>query len=192
MLIKDTCKNVALYVAITALFAALLTGGKMALAAFPNVEVVTILIAVFAYVWGAKYSLPAVVAFIVLQILFYGFNIWVIQYFLHWPAVALVYCLMGKVNWKRKWVVVALSTTIAVVITVLFGVMTSATDTFVSYTSQAGFKFVLDDYWARFGLTYIRGISFYVTQVICNAVLFVSTFLPLVNALKRAKLGLGL
>ena len=192
MLIKDTGKNVALYVAITALFAAILTGGKMALALFPNVEVVTILIATFAFVWGFKYSLPSVVAFIVVQILFYGFNIWVIQYFVHWPAVATIFCVLGKVKWKSKATMVALATTFAVVITVLFGVMTSAMDTFVSYTSQAGFKFVLDDYWARFSLTYIRGITFYVTQVICNVALFLSTFLPLTKALKRAKIGLGL
>ena len=192
MLIKDTGKNVALYVAITALFAALLTGGKMALAAFPNVEVVTILIAVFAYVWGIKYALPSTIAFVVVQVLIYGFNVWVVQYLIHWPCVAIAFCLLGKVQWKRKWVIVALSTAFAIVLTFLFGVMTSATDTLVSYTSQAGFKFVLDDFWARFSLMYVRGVSFYVTQLVCNAVLFVSTFLPLVKALRRAKLGLGL
>ena len=192
MLIKDTGKNVALYVAITALFAALLTGGKMALAAFPNVEVVTILIAVFAYVWGIKYALPSTIAFVVVQVLIYGFNVWVVQYLIHWPCVAIAFCLLGKVQWKRKWVIVALSTAFAIVLTFLFGVMTSATDTLVSYTSQAGFKFVLDDFWARFSLMYVRGVSFYVTQLVCNAVLFVSTFLPLVKALRRAKMGLGL
>ena len=192
MLIKDTGKNVALYVAITALFAALLTGGKMALAAFPNVEVVTILIAVFAYVWGIKYAIPSTIAFVVVQVLIYGFNIWVVQYLIHWPCVAIVFCLLGKVQWKRNWAVVVLSTTIAIVLTILFGVMTSATDTLVSYTASAGFKFVLDDFWARFSLMYVRGISFYVTQVICNTALFISTFLPLTKTLKRAKLGLGL
>ena len=189
---KATSKNVALYVAITAIFAALLTGGKMALAAFPNVEVVTILIAVFAYVWGIKYAIPATVAFVVVQVLIYGFNIWVIQYFIHWPAVAVVFFLLGKINLKREWAIIALSTTCAIVLTLLFGLMTSATDTLMSYTSTAGFKFVLDDFWARFSLMYVRGISFYVTQLACNAVLFVVTFLPLVKALKRAKLGLGL
>ena len=191
MLIKDTGKNVALYVAITALFSALLTGGKMALAAIPNVEVVTILIAVFAYVWGLAYALPAIVAFIMVQAFIYGFNIWVLQYFVHWPIVAVTFALLGKVKWKRIWLQIVVATAVAVVLTVLFGVMTSATDTFVSYMGGS-FNFNFDDYWYRFGIVYVRGISFYATQVICNAVLFASTFLPLVKALKRAKLGLGL
>ena len=191
MLIKATGKNVALYVAITALFSALLTGGKMALAAIPNVEVVTILIAVFAYVWGLAYALPSVAVFIVVQIFIYGFNIWVLQYFVHWPAVAVVFALLGKLRWRRTWVKIVVPTAVAVVVTVLFGVMTSATDTFVSYMGGS-FSFNFDDYWYRFGIVYVRGASFYVTQIICNAVLFASTFLPLVKALKRAKLGLGL
>lgn len=192
MLIKDTGKNVALYVAITALFSALLTGGKMALAAIPNVEVVTILIAVFAYVWGLAYALPSVVVFIVVQIFIYGFNIWVIQYFIHWPAVAVAFWLIGKIRWKKVWLNIVVVTVSAVVVTFLFGVMTSMIDTLISYTAKAGFKFALDDFWYRFGIVYVRGASFYVTQIICNGGLFATVFLPLAKALKRAKLGLGL
>jgi len=184
-------KNVALYVAITALFAALLTGGKMALAVIPNVEVVTILVAVFAYVWGLGYALPSIVAFIVVQMLFYGFNIWVLQYFIHWPLVAVVFALLGKANIKRVWVKIVLPTAIAVALTFTFGVMTSATDTFVSYMGGS-FNFNFDDYWYRFGVVYVRGISFYVTHLICNAVLFPVTFVPLTRALAIAKRNMGL
>ena len=191
MLIKENGKNVALYVAITAVFSALLTGGKMALAVIPNVEVVTILIAVFAYVWGLAYALPAVVVFIVVQIFIYGFNIWVLQYFIHWPVVTFVFVLLGKAKMQKTWVKIVVSTVVAVVLTVIFGLMTSATDTFVSYMGGS-FNFNFDNYWTRFAIVYARGISFYATQIICNAVLFATTFVPLTKALAVAKRGLGL
>ena len=56
--------NPALYIAITAMFSALLVGGKQALVAIPNVEVVTIIIALCSYVWGLGVALPAVFVFI--------------------------------------------------------------------------------------------------------------------------------
>ena len=56
--------NPALYIAITAMFSALLVGGKQALSAIPNVEVVTIVVALCSYVWGLGVALPAVFVFI--------------------------------------------------------------------------------------------------------------------------------
>jgi len=127
----------------------------------------------------------------VVQMLFYGFNIWVLQYFIHWPLVAVVFALLGKANIKRVWVKIVLPTAIAVALTFTFGVMTSATDTFVSYMGGS-FNFNFDDYWYRFGVVYVRGISFYVTHLICNAVLFPVTFVPLTRALAIAKRNMGL
>ena len=49
---KDSAKRIAL----AALFAALVSGGKLALMFIPNVEVVSILLAVAGYCFGALFS----------------------------------------------------------------------------------------------------------------------------------------
>ena len=56
---KDSAKRIAL----AALFAALVSGGKLALMFIPNVEVVSILLAVAGYCFGALFSLSVSLVF---------------------------------------------------------------------------------------------------------------------------------
>lgn len=44
-----------------------------------------------------------------------------------------------------------------------------------------------EDLPARFAVYYLRGIPFYVAQVVCNLVLFPTLFPPLVRALRRVR-----
>ena len=61
--IKKRTLLTARYVSHVAVMAGLITALKFALSFLPNVEVITVLIAVFSSVWGLKYSLPAVIVF---------------------------------------------------------------------------------------------------------------------------------
>lgn len=181
-------KNTALYIAVVAVFTAMLYGGKFALMSIPNVEVVTILIALFSAVWGLKYSLPATVIFVVLETFIWGFNTWVIEYLIHWPCVALVFGLLGKVHFKSNATKVFCFTLCAVVMTVLFGVQTSVVDTFLAYSSGKGFWIVTKDFWYRFSVLYVRGLVFYTVHTISNSILFTCAYLPLEKVLRSIRL----
>lgn len=183
---KSTKFNAAL-IAVSALYAALIVGGKEALAVLPNIEIVTLLIALCAYVWGPVVVFPAVNVFIVVDMAIWGVNTWIISYLIHWNAVALVYWLLSKVTFKHKAVEVVVLTVVAALLTTLFGVLTSAVDTLVGFTGK-GFFLDADDFLRRFAVMYVAGGSFYVTQIVCNVVLFATAFLPLVALNRKAKL----
>ena len=185
---RKTKYNAAL-IAVSAMFAALLVGGKQALAVLPNIEVVTLLVALCAYVWGPIVVFPAVNVFIAVDMAIWGVNTWIISYFIHWNTVALIYWLLSKVHYRHKAVEVTVATLTAAVATTLFGVLTSAVDTLVGFTGK-GFFIDFDDFFVRFAVMYVRGGSFYVTQIVCNAVLFAVAFAPLVALNRKARLRL--
>ena len=188
---KQKTKYNAALIAVSAMFAALLVGGKEALAVLPNIEVVTLLIALCAYVWGAIVVFPAVNVFIVVDMAIWGVNTWVISYLIHWNAVALTFWLLGKVPFRHKAVEITIATLTAAVLTTLFGVVTSAVDTLVGYTGK-GFFLDFDNHFQRFAVMYVAGGSFYITQIACNIALFATAFLPLVVLNRKAKLRLSI
>lgn len=164
-------------VALVGIMAATVECGKLVLAAVPNVEVVTFLLALYGYVFGWLGIISAFV-FVCIEPLMWGFGSWMVSYFIHWPLVALVFGLLGRTRVKNRFVL----TGIAVLLTAFFGVLTSLVDVglFMGY---------FDRFFFRFSILYMRGIPFYVTQIICNAALFVALF-PLFsgklgNAFKR-------
>ncbi|MCH5157260.1 MAG: hypothetical protein J1G02_05230 [Clostridiales bacterium] len=191
---KHKSKYNAALIAVSAMFAALLVGGKEALAALPNVEVVTLLIAICAYVWGPLVVFPAVNVFIAVDMAIWGVNTWIISYFIHWNTVAIIYWLLSKLQYRfagrHKAVEVTIVTLAAAIITTLFGVLTSAVDTLVGYTGK-GFFVDGDNFLARFSAMYVAGSSFYVTQIVCNIVLFATAFTPLVTLNRKAQLRMS-
>lgn len=182
---KNKTKNVALCLCVTAMYAALLVGGKEAIAAIPNVEVVTIIIASCAFVWGPSVVVPAVFTFIALDVAIYNVGTWIISYVVHWNVVALCFCLLGKIV-KKKWSTTVFATVIAVGLTALFSVLTSAVDTVIGY-ANGGFFVDFSQFAARFAAVYVAGISFYALHVACNAVLFPVAFYPLVLLFQKTK-----
>lgn len=157
-------------VAIIAVCTALIEGCKLALAAIPNVEVVTLLCALFGYVFGF-YGVISVVLFVAIEPLIWGFGAWVISYFIYWPLVALIFMLLGRKKVKHR----AIVTAVAVALTTLFGVLTSVVD-LLFYTNVKSFL-------ENFSAYYLRGVVFYVTQIVCNLLLFAFAFTPLSKVL---------
>ena len=186
---KSTTKYSAALVAVSALYAALLVGGKEALAVLPNIEVVTLLVAICAYVWGPVVVLPAVNVFIAVDMAIWGVNTWIISYFIHWNTVAIAMWLLGKIPFKHKAVQITVVTFAAAVLTTLFGVLTTAVDTMVGYTGE-GFFVDIDNFFKRFAVMYVAGGSFYVAQIVCNIVLFATAFYPLVALNRKARVRL--
>ncbi len=152
-------------VALVAICAATIEVGKLALSFLPNVEVVTLLCALFGYCFGWWGVLSAVV-FVFVEIPLYGIHTWVISYFLYWPLVSLVFLLFRKAGIRNRWIF----TGAAVLLTVWFGVFTSLVDVGL-------FTGFFDRFFYRFGIYYMRGIAFYIVQVVCNLIVFPTLFL---------------
>ena len=161
----------ARFVAYTALAAASLTAGKFVLSAIPNVEIVTLLCAVYGFVLGAQ-GVLATCIFVACETLIYGLGPWVISYAIHWPAVALVFWLLSRFIKPSR----VIPTIVAVIMTTSFGVLTALVDVGL-------FSGFWDDFGQRFAIYYVRGAVFYVTQIVCNAIVFPLLFKPLTTFL---------
>lgn len=162
-------------VALVGIMAATIECGKLALSFLPNVEVVTLLIALFSYVFGWLGVFSAVV-FVTIEPLIYGFGSWVITYLIHWPLVAFIFLLLGRARVKNR----VLLTSAALILTLFFGVLSSLVDIGL-------FSGFFDNFFYRFGVYYARGIAFYAVQLACNAVLFPLLFRFLAEKLSRIK-----
>jgi hypothetical protein len=145
--------------------------GKLALSALPNIEVVTLLLALYSYVFGWM-GIAAAVVFVAIEPLIYGFGSWVIGYFIYWPLLSLLFFALGRIRVKRRFVITAA----AVLMTFIFGVLTSLVDVGL-------FSGSFDNFLYRLGIYYLRGIPFYLLQIVCNFVLFLTVFRFLSNKL---------
>ena len=74
-------------IALVGIMAATLECGKLVLSFIPNVEVVTLLVALYGYVFGGLGIIAAAV-FVCIEPLIWGFGSWFITYIIYWPLVA--------------------------------------------------------------------------------------------------------
>ena len=162
-------------IALVAVMTATVEGAKLALAALPNVEAVTLLCAVYGYVFGGL-GILATSLFVVIEALIWGVNTWVLSYVIHWNGVCFIFWLLAKFKVKNRIAI----TSVAALLTVWFGVLTSLVDIGL-------FSGSFDDFGYRFAVYYTRGIVFYAVQTVCNLVLFPIAFKPLCQTLEKAK-----
>ena len=145
----------------------LIEAGKFALNSIPNVEVVTLLCAIYGYVFGG-YGLVSIYLFIGIEVLIFGFSsysLWIVSYLIYWPLLCLLFWSCRQFKIKNRVV----STIAAVLMTAFFGVLTSLVDCGI----LGGFH---NNFWQRFSVYYARGVPFYVTQIICNLILFATVY----------------
>jgi hypothetical protein len=162
-------------IALVGIMAATVECGKLALSFLPNVEVVTLLLALYGYVFGLL-GVVAALVFVSIEPLIYGFNTWVVSYYLYWPLVSLVFMLFAKLKVKNRFILTAG----AVLLTAWFGVLSTLVDLGI----LSGF---FDNFLYRFSIYYARGAVFYIIQMACNAVLFPLLFKFLAGKLERIK-----
>ncbi len=163
----SSTRKAVLRIVLVGLCAASIECGKLVLAAIPNVEVVTLLTALYGYVFGGL-GIVASVVFVCIEPCIYGVGSWVLSYFIYWPLVATVFMLLGKIKLQNRW----LLTLTAVTLTVFFGFLTTVVDVGL-------FMGRFDSFWKRFSIIYLRGIPFYVAQIVTNLVVFPTLFTPL-------------
>ncbi len=162
-------------IALVGIAAATIECGKLALAFLPNVEVVTLLCAIYGYVFGI-YGVLASLVFVCIEPIIWGVNTWVVLYFIYWPLISVVFWLFGKMRLQNCWIL----TVSAVILTVLFGILSSLIDVGL-------FSGYFDNFLYRFGIYYLRGVPFYIAQIATNAVLFPLLFIPLSEKLGQIK-----
>lgn len=173
---RDFRFTTASKIVLPAVIAAILIVVKEALAFIPNVEAVTLIIVVCAYVFPARTTIFASIVFCTGEWLIYGFGYWVVAYYIYYPLLAAT-ALFLKLVKKPIWRAVA-ATAIAVVLTAFFGVLTSAVDALFI----VGFKNVFFKYFA---VIYARGIYFYLTHIISSFVTVSVLFTPISLSLKK-------
>lgn len=176
---KFTVKNGSIFnarsIALVGIMAATLECGKLVLSFLPNIEVVTILCALYGYVFGVL-GIVAAVVFVCIEPLIYGFGSWIITYFIYWPLVAFVFMMLRRRGVKGRLCL----TLVALAMTVDFGVLSSIID-------AAFYLGINKNYLANVLLYYLRGIAFYLAHLACNAVLFPILFLFMANKLEKIK-----
>ena len=170
-------KKIIKEIVLIAMFSALLSGGKLALMVIPNIEIVTILIILYGFAFGPKISISATLIFCTLETFLFGFSTWTIAYFIHWPLLAIVSSVAGFFKLDKTFVYVI----IGGVMTILFGVCSSAIDALIS-SQRANINF-----FYIFSIIYMRGIYFYLAQVFSN-IIFIAVGFPVLSKLfQKAK-----
>ena len=162
-------------VALVGIMAATIECGKLVLSFLPNIEVVTLLCALYGYVFGV-YGIIASVIFVLIEPMIYGIGSWIVTYIIYWPLVATVFMLLRKSNETRRLAI----TLSALGLTMFFGVLSSLVDT-------AFLLGINENYFANLCIYYARGSVFYLIQLVTNAVVFPTLFPFLPKKLEEIK-----
>ena len=164
------------YTALVGMMAATVECAKLALAVLPNIEAVSLLIALYSYVFGWA-GVVAALVFVCIEPLVWGFGTLIVSYFIYWPLLALVFLAHGKIDLKNRFAV----TGIVVFMTFLFGIITSLADVGL-------FSGSFDRFFYRFAVYYARGVLFYALHIGSNFLIFLLAFPLLRDFLLRLKL----
>ena len=167
-------------VALVGIMAATIECGKLVLSFLPNIEVATLLCALYGYAFGIGGVIAAAV-FVCIEPLIYGFGSWMVTYFLFWPLVAFIFMLLGKKEVKSR----AIFTLIAVGLSIFFGMLSSVID-------AAFFLGINEHYPKNLLLYYIRGLGFDIVHIVSNFAIFITLFPFLLDKLDRIKKTLKL
>ncbi len=151
-------------VALVGIMAATLECGKLVLSFLPNIEVVTLLCAIYGYAFGI-YGIVASVVFVCIEPLIWGFGSWIVTYIIYWPLVAFVFMLLRKKGVQSRLYITAVATGL----TLFFGILSSVVDT-------AFYLGINENFLKNLCLYYVRGLIFYLVQFACNLALFPTLF----------------
>jgi energy-coupling factor transport system substrate-specific component len=96
--IKPTIREAALF----GILGALTFAAKVAMAALPNIEPVSLLVMLFAVTFGKKAVYPIYV-YVLLEFTLYGFNLWSINYLYIWLILAVAAWLLRGMTHPLGW-----------------------------------------------------------------------------------------
>jgi len=144
---------------------ALTFAAKVAMSGLPNIEPVSLMILLFAVVFGLKGLYPTYL-YVAMEILFYGISLWNLNYLYIWAI--LFFAAYGLRKWKNPVVFAVVSGLFGL----LFGLFCAPV-----YISMGGVEFAIS-WW-------ISGIPFDITHCIGNFVMALLLFAPLRKLLEK-------
>lgn len=118
-----------------ALLGAMTFAAKYVMSFLPNIEPVSLMVMLFAVVFGWKWVYP-VYLYVVLEILFYGISLWNINYLYIWAVLAVAAYALGDMKHPLGWAL--LSGTFGL----LFGALCGIVDVFIGGVAYAVTKWV--------------------------------------------------
>lgn len=158
-------------VVLFGILGALTFGAKVVMAPLPNIEPVSLMVMLFAVVFGLKGLYPVMI-YVLLEILVYGLGTWNIMYLYIWPILAIAAFLLRKMRQPLAWAMLSGA------FGLLFGVLCAPVDLFIGGFGYAAAK------WAS-------GIMFDIFHCAGNFVIALLAFVPmrtLLTKLYREKL----
>jgi len=146
-------------IALFGMLGALTFGAKVAMSGLPNIEPVSLMVMLFAVVFGWKCLYP-IYLYVLMEILLYGINLWNINYLYVWLILALGAMAMKKLQNPLWWALLSGAFGMA------FGLLCTPV------------YMVLDgwDYAMRWWLS---GVAFDIPHAIGNFVIALVLFVPL-------------
>ena len=95
---KLAIREITLY----AMLGAMTFGAKYVMSWLPNIEPVSLMVMLFAVLFGVKCLYPVYI-YVMLEILFYGFGLWNVNYLYIWLILAVAAYLMRKSTSALTW-----------------------------------------------------------------------------------------
>lgn len=144
---------------------ALTFAAKYVMSPLPNIEPVSLMVMLFAVVFGKKWVYP-VYLYVMLEILFYGISLWNINYLYIWAVLAIAASLLRKMQHPLGWAL--LSGTFGL----LFGALCGIVDVFIGGFGYAAAKWV-------------SGVPFDIAHCVGNFVIALLLFKPMRRLMER-------
>lgn len=158
---KLTLRQIALF----GVLGALTFGAKVAMSILPNIEPVSLMVMLFAVVFGWKGLYP-VYLYILMEVMLYGINLWNINYLYIWTVLFVAALVLQRMKSPLWWAL------LSGLFGMAFGLLCSPV-----YMAIGGF-----DYGIRW---WLAGIAFDIPHAIGNFVIALLLFVPLRKLLTK-------
>lgn len=152
-------------IALFGMLAALTFGAKVAMSGLANIEPVSLLVMVYAVVFGKKCLYP-IYLYVLMEVLVYGLGTWNLNYLYIWAILALVAWLLKDMESPLGWALVS------GVFGLLFGALCAPVDFLMGDIGYVISK-------------WISGIPFDVAHCAGNFAMALVLFVPLRNLLSK-------
>ena len=159
--LRPTLREIALF----GILGALTFGAKVAMSFLPNIEPVSLFVMLYAVIFGRKALYP-IYLYVLLEILFYGIQLWNINYLYVWVILACGAWLLRRSENPLAWAL------LSGVFGLLFGILCAPV-----YLFSGGLSFAVS-WW-------ISGIPFDLMHCAGNFVMALLLFMPLRRLLEK-------
>ena len=162
--LKLTVREMVLF----GILGAMTFAAKYVMSFLPNIEPSSLMVMLFAVVFGKKWVYPTYL-YVAMEVLFYGINLWTINYLYIWAVLAVAALLLKDMKSSLGWAMVS------GIFGLLFGVLCGIVDVFIGGFSYAVTKWV-------------SGIPFDIAHCIGNFVMALILFSPMRALMEKMNL----